>query len=542
MPYSKSYILLFILPAIGCVTFSASFAQTQVIIPFGASTPNTPFSLSPSVLDIKVNDTVQWQNQDNTIHTVTTGTSHLGFDGRIDSGTISPGNTFTYKFDKLGVYGYYCLFHPWMTGLVNVNAGVQAQPILGISISADKPSYHDGDTVLISGQVSKFIPNEQITVWITDSQGKGISTSHIETENGTAFSTNIVASGKLWIPGDSYRVFAQYGSRSSVATTTIQFEPENSIKASEQNTVIQDSNNMGITASGHVSYMSSHKRLNPNSNDFVTVQTEHEIYKPSEQVKIYGSIWDGVFQQVGGAAYLATVPISSIGSNAMTELVAVKVKDSNGVVISNKEVQANNNGDYVVLANLPQDARGKYTVESMIETKPGLLGTLDTSAVAKLESSTNFVVANPTDVVVPTMVGNFNVEVTSNSTVTNFAFTPENKKISFDVQGETGTRGVTTITIPKTILSGEIQVLIDGNVQPYNSDNVIVTSDTSSETILEINYHHSTHTIELVGTQAAAASEIQAAPEFSTMASGVLVVSIISIIALSTKIKKLSLS
>jgi predicted secreted protein with PEFG-CTERM motif len=493
-----------------------------------------PFSLSPAVLDIQVNDTIQWQNNDNTVHTVTTGTPNLGFDGRIDSGVISAGQTFSHKFDKAGVYGYYCLFHPWMTGLVSVGTGVPVSPILGISISTDKPSYHNGDTILISGQVSRFVPNEQVTVWITDPQGKGISMSHIETENGNAFSTSIVASGGLWIPGNSYKVFAQYGSRSSVAIATIQFGPENSTKANEQDRTIQDSNNIGINTSVQASYKSFHKKLNPDSNDFVTVQTEREIYKPSEQVKIYGSIWDGMFQEVGGAAYLATVPVSSAGSNIMTELVVVKVKDGNGFVISNKEAQVNNNGDYVVSVNLPQDDKGTYTVESAIETKQGLLSTLDASAKAKLNSVTNFVVTNPTDFVVPTRDGNFKVEVTSNSTVTNFAFKPEDKKISFDVQGETGTKGITDITIPKAVLSGEIQVLIDGNVQPYNLDNVIFTSDTA-ETTLEINYHHSTHTIDVIGTQAAVGS--QTVPEFSSMASIVLAISTISIIALSTKIR-----
>ncbi len=102
MLYIKTGIWLFII-LIGCVTFSASFAQVQVTIPLGASKPSTPFSLSPSVVDIKVNDTVQWNNNDIAIHTVTTGSTHLGFDGRVDSGTIAAGGSFYHTFDKIGV-------------------------------------------------------------------------------------------------------------------------------------------------------------------------------------------------------------------------------------------------------------------------------------------------------------------------------------------------------------------------------------------------------------------------------------------------------
>lgn len=80
--------------------------------------------------------------------------------------------------------------------------------------------------------------------------------------------------------------------------------------------------------------------------------------------------------------------------------------------------------------------------------------------------------------------------------------TKSQKKVSFTVEGETGTKGVTQITIPKAVLSGQLTVFVDGTRLESDSDDVIVTSDTESETTLEISYHHSTHTIDVVGTQA----------------------------------------
>ena len=520
----------------GYITFSPSFALTQVTIPLGASNQNNPFSLSPSVLDIQVNDTVQWQNDDTAIHTVTTGKPHLGYDGRIDSGTISAGGTFSYKFSKTGVYEYYCIFHPWMTGLVNVGSNAPTQPTTGISISTDKPIYHTGDTILISGQVSRFVPNEQVTIWITNPQGRGISESHIETESGDTFSASVVPNGGLWIPGESYKVYAQYGFRSSVASATIQFEPESSAP-----TNVKTDTGSEITTSGQVSYMSAHKKVNADANGFVSTQTERNIYKPGEQVKIYGSIWNGLFQQLGGAKYLATVPLNTAGSNSMTELITVKVQDSNGTVISSQESQVDNNGDYLISFNLPQDSTGTFNVESMIETKAGVLNTLDLSTGAKLESSTAFAVQNPDNYVVATKEENFDVVVSSNSTVTNLAFNPDNKMISFNVQGKSGTRGITMITIPKALLSGQLQVQIDGIVEPYNSNDVIVSSETSAETTFEINYHHSTHVITVTGTQATEApAESQTVPEFGSMATIALAISIILIITFSPRIRNVT--
>ncbi|OLD32791.1 MAG: hypothetical protein AUI61_02170, partial [Thaumarchaeota archaeon 13_1_40CM_2_39_13_2] len=296
-----------------------------------------------------------------------------------------------------------------------------------------------------------------------------------------------------------------------------------------------------ITTSGQVSYMSAHKKVNADANGFVSTQTERNIYKPGEQVKIYGSIWNGLFQQLGGAKYLATVPLNTAGSNSMTELITVKVQDSNGTVISSQESQVDKNGDYLISFNLPQDSTGTFSAESMIETKAGVLNSLDVSTGAKLESSTAFAVQNPDNYVVATKDGNFDVAVSSNSTVTNLAFNPDNKMISFNVQGKSGTRGVTMITIPKALLIGQLQVLIDGSAEPYNSNDVIVSSETSAETTLEINYHHSTHVITVTGTQATEApAESQTVPEFGSLATVALAVSIILIITFSPRIRNVT--
>lgn len=91
----------------------------------------------------------------------------------------------------------------------------------------------------------------------------------------------------------------------------------------------------------------------------------------------------------------------------------------------------------------------------------------------------------------------------SNSTVFNFVFNSQSKAISFKhPKGKTGTRGISDIVVPKSLLGGQVKVLIDGNIEPYNSDGVVVISDTP-ETAFKINYHHSMYTIHLVGTGAA---------------------------------------
>ncbi len=101
------------------------------------------------------------------------------------------------------------------------------------------------------------------------------------------------------------------------------------------------------------------------------------------------------------------------------------------------------------------------------------------------------------------------------------------KKVSVTVEGQSGTKGVSHISIPKDMVSGEMQVMIDGQV--VANDQVVVTKHTEAETEVEVNYQHSVHTIDVIGTQAV--------PEFGTIAGLILAVAIISIVAVSARSK-----
>lgn len=59
-------------------------------------------SFDPNPIEIKAGDSVTWTNDDNEIHTVTSGSSEgptIGQD--FDSGTLASGESFTHKFEKL---------------------------------------------------------------------------------------------------------------------------------------------------------------------------------------------------------------------------------------------------------------------------------------------------------------------------------------------------------------------------------------------------------------------------------------------------------
>jgi nitrite reductase (NO-forming) len=78
----------------------------------------------PNPLRIKVGSTVIWTNNDNIIHTVTSGTPNAANVGEaFDSGLtafITPAKTYSNKFTNTGEFTYFCRVHPTMVGKVVV--------------------------------------------------------------------------------------------------------------------------------------------------------------------------------------------------------------------------------------------------------------------------------------------------------------------------------------------------------------------------------------------------------------------------------------
>jgi nitrite reductase (NO-forming) len=95
----------------------------QVSIMKGATTLDNK-AFSPNPVKIKVGSTVVWTNNDNNIHTVTSGAPNSPNAGQVfDSGLtslISPSKTYSHKFTSAGEFSYFCRLHPNMVGQIEV--------------------------------------------------------------------------------------------------------------------------------------------------------------------------------------------------------------------------------------------------------------------------------------------------------------------------------------------------------------------------------------------------------------------------------------
>jgi plastocyanin len=96
---------------------SPNIVEVVVTIPPGAG-DNPKLGFEPAVMTIVigVNNTVVWKNEDSDWHTAHSNIPEFY------SGIIQPGSSFTHTFERTGIYPYHCDPHPWMTGLITVEA------------------------------------------------------------------------------------------------------------------------------------------------------------------------------------------------------------------------------------------------------------------------------------------------------------------------------------------------------------------------------------------------------------------------------------
>jgi parallel beta-helix repeat protein len=94
---------------------------------------------------------------------------------------------------------------------------------------------------------------------------------------------------------------------------------------------------------------------------------------------------------------------------------------------------------------------------------------------------------------------NLEVEIYSNSSISEFQFNLTDKKLSFNVTGSTGTRGFCNVTIPANLLWGEFSLFIN-DIPLVEGVNYSKTYN-DTHYIFHITYTHSEHIIEIVGTE-----------------------------------------
>jgi plastocyanin len=78
------------------------------------------FQFMPAELVVEAGTTVTWANQDQILHTATSGATPGQADGTFDGPMDGAGKSFSFTFEKPGTYPYFCSRHNSMVGKVIV--------------------------------------------------------------------------------------------------------------------------------------------------------------------------------------------------------------------------------------------------------------------------------------------------------------------------------------------------------------------------------------------------------------------------------------
>jgi len=90
-----------------------------------------------------------------------------------------------------------------------------------IVVSTDKPSYSDGDTITISGEIKNMVPGDQLSILIQSPNGNLVALDQLTVGMDNQFGTEIKVGGKLMKTEGTYFIKVQY--REQSATTSFEF-------------------------------------------------------------------------------------------------------------------------------------------------------------------------------------------------------------------------------------------------------------------------------------------------------------------------------
>ena len=159
----------------------ADHATASVSAPQGTSVPGcetTNECFIPYEVTVDVGGVVTWSNDDSAAHTVTAGSAADGPSGVFDSSLFMAGTTFSHTFEAEGDFPYFCMVHPWMMGIVTVQAE-----------GAEGPGDSDGGELMVDIATGSADQGERLSIDVTFSMIDGDDIEHVNydikaTQNG----------------------------------------------------------------------------------------------------------------------------------------------------------------------------------------------------------------------------------------------------------------------------------------------------------------------------------------------------------------------
>ncbi len=175
------FVLFAIVAGMAASPAFADHATASVSAPQGTSVPGceeTSDCFVPFEVTVDVGGVVTWSNDDSAAHTVTAGSAADGPSGVFDSSLFMAGTTFSHTFEAEGEFPYFCMVHPWMEGIVTVQAEGE-----------EGPGDDGGEELMVDIATGTAGQGESLSIDVTFSMIDGSDIEHVNydvkaTQNG----------------------------------------------------------------------------------------------------------------------------------------------------------------------------------------------------------------------------------------------------------------------------------------------------------------------------------------------------------------------
>jgi len=159
------------------------------------------FAFTPGSLVVPLGTTVTWINRDNTAHTVT-GTVGGGTATATNSpmsGTLQPGQSYSFRFGQTGTFPYHCSIHPSMTAAIVVSGPATRPnpPATTTPPSNGNGSYNTDGTM--NGQSN----GSDGSMNMTPSYNQGTTTPSSPATNSNTNTNSATATNNIYYTGSS---------------------------------------------------------------------------------------------------------------------------------------------------------------------------------------------------------------------------------------------------------------------------------------------------------------------------------------------------
>jgi len=92
-----------------------------------------------------------------------------------------------------------------------------------ISVTTDKTSYADGETIMVTGEVKERLSGVPVSLRVIAPNGNIVTVAQIDVGSDKKYSAELTAGGALMRQGGTYTVTVLYGTENRVAETTFEF-------------------------------------------------------------------------------------------------------------------------------------------------------------------------------------------------------------------------------------------------------------------------------------------------------------------------------